>query len=299
MTLPHITVFNVSLALATAMNAWSKILYTRFLWRFDQTMRSILALLLTSCAIATCFSQTQQSVSPELLPDRRVVFRLAAPKAQEVGVFIDSMKTGTQEAMNKNADGLWTVTLDPLKPGIYIYHFIVDGLSIADPVNPRIKLRAKTSASLLEVPGDSEYWEFRDVPHGNVEINFHKASALGSEAREVWVYTPPGYDQNRSKRYPVLYLLHGSNDTPAGWTTVARANFTMDNLLAEQRVREMIIVTPFGHAVPFGSSHQKNTPLFGEYLLKDVMPMIEQKYRVANGRQNRAIAGSRWAEHTP
>ena len=258
-------------------------------------MRLVLMLLLGVPLVGRCFSQTNQLVSPEVLPDNRVVFRVAATNAQQVGVFVDWMKTGAREAMVKDGAGVWSVTLGPVKPGIYIYNFVIDGMNVADPVNPRVKLRARTSASLLEVPGKPpEYWEARDVPHGTVQINFHKASTLGGETREVWVYTPPGYEKDSSKRYPVLYLLHGSNDTPAGWTTVARANFTMDNLLTEKKVQEMIIVTPFGHAVPFGSSRevqQKNTARFEEYLLKEVMPMIEGKYRVAEGRQNRAIAG--------
>ena len=252
-------------------------------------------LLLLLLALLPIHAQNTQLQSPEILPDRRVTFRLAAPNADQVGVFIDSMKANTQEPMAKNDDGVWSATLGPLPPGIYIYHFIVDGLNIADPVNPKIKLRARTSASLLEIPGDpSEYCEPRDVPHGTMHINFHQATALGGETREVWVYTPPGYELNSTRRYPVLYLLHGSNDTPAGWSTVGRANFTLDNLLADKKAREMIVVTPFGHAVPFGASRdsgRQNTPEFEQYLLKDVLPMIEKKYRVAPGRQNRAIAG--------
>jgi enterochelin esterase family protein len=231
-------------------------------------------------------------MSPEILPDNRVIFRIAATNAQSVGVFVDWMKTGSSESLRKDGAGVWSATLGPVKPGIYIYNFIVDGMSIADPVNPKMKIRARTSASLMEVPGKpAEFWEFRDVPHGKVEINFHRASTLGGKVREVWVYTPPGYERESSRKYPVLYLLHGSNDTPAGWTTAGRANFTMDNLLAEKAAREMIIVTPFGHAVPIEARDPKNTQLFEEYLLAEVIPMIEQQYRVAPGRKNRAIAG--------
>lgn len=248
--------------------------------------------LLFFLSVVSAFPQTNLIISPEILPDHRVTFRIGATNAQKVGIFVDWMKTGGQEALTKDDSGIWSITLGPVSPGIYVYNFIVDGLPIADPVNPKVKLRARTSASLLEVPGiTSEYWEARDVPHGTVQINFHKSSVLGNETREVWVYTPPGYEQNRSKTYPVLYLLHGSNDTPAGWTTAAHANFTMDNLLAEGRAREMIIVTPFGHAVRFGSRNGNNTELFEKYLLNDVIPMIEAKYRIASGRTNHGIAG--------
>jgi enterochelin esterase-like enzyme len=227
-----------------------------------------------------------------VLPDNRVVFRIAATNAQSVAVVLDDMKTGTSEPMSKETSGNWSATVGPFKSGIYIYNFVVDGLSIADPVNPRMKLRARTSASLLEVPGKPpEFWECRNVPHGKVQINFHQATALGGQTREVWVYTPPEYERNRTKKYPVLYLLHGSNDTPAGWTQAGRANFTMDNLLAEKAARELIIVTPFGHATPIEARDRRNTELFEAYLLQDVIPMIEREYRVASGRKNRAIAG--------
>jgi enterochelin esterase family protein len=191
-------------------------------------------------------------VSPEVLADHRVVFRVAATNAQSVGVFLDSMKAGTSEPMTKESSGTWSATMGPLQPGIYVYNFVVDGLSVADPVNPKMKLRARTSASLLEVPGNpAEFWEFRDVPHGKVQIHYHRATALGGQTREVWVYTPPGYERNRTKKYPVLYNLAWGATTPqrAGpklgepilrWTICSRMN----------AAREMIIVTPFGHATP-------------------------------------------------
>jgi enterochelin esterase family protein len=233
-------------------------------------------------------------VSPEIHEDGRVTFRLFAPKATEAGFFGDWMDAGTTEKMIKGADGVWTVTL-PLKQGMYIYHFVVDGMTIADPVNPRMKLRARTSASLVEVPGsEPALWQVRDVPHGAVEINWQKSKVLNGETRWIWVYTPPGYEKERQRRYPVLYLLHGSNDIAGGWTLAGNANFILDNLLAAKNAAPMIVVMPFGHAVPFGSPREvqsKNTAVFEDYLLKDVVPYVEAKYRVASGRSNRAIAG--------
>jgi enterochelin esterase family protein len=112
--------------------------------------------------------------------------------------------------------------------------------------------------------------------------------------RQVFVYTPPGYSQNTRTRYPVLYLFHGSNDVAAGWTFTGNANLILDNLIAERKAVPMLIVMPWGHAVPFGSppeTQARNSDLFEKYLLGEVMPMIEQHYRVAAGPQNRAIAG--------
>ncbi len=234
-------------------------------------------------------------ISPEVRPDRRVIFRIQAPKAADVTFFGDWMPVGSQEKMNKDADGVWSVTLGPLEPSIYLYTFTVDGVTIADPVNPRIKLRSRTSASMVEVPANPPaLWQERDVPHGAVEINWEKSQALNGETRAIWIYTPPSYEKDPSRRYPVLYLLHGSNDTAAGWTMAGNANFILDNLLAEKKALPMIAVMPYGHAVPFTAPREKqakNTALFENYLLNDVMPLVESRYRVAPGRESRAIAG--------
>jgi enterochelin esterase-like enzyme len=238
--------------------------------------------------------------SPEVLADGRVTFRLRAAKASAVSVTGDWMAPNTREAMTQGENGVWRVTLGPLQPGIAIYTFDLDGVSIPDPVNPRIKLRARGSASLVEVPGGGggggagELWQPRDVPHGTVEVNWLKSPALQGQTRAVYVYTPPGYDEQTSLRYPVLYLLHGSNDTAAGWTDVGRAHFILDNLLAEGRAVPMIVVMPWGHAVPFDAPREaqsKNTALFEQYLLEDVLPQVERKYRAAPGRENRAVVG--------
>jgi enterochelin esterase family protein len=256
------------------------------------TMKTfITSLLLTSLA---AFAQTPRPdtlVSPEVHPDRRVTFRVRAPKASEVSLFGDWMVPETKQAMTRDEQGVWSTTVGPLEPGLAIYTFTVDGVTTPDPVNPRIKLRARTSASLVDVPGHPpELWEARDVPHGAVEINWAKSKITG-DTRAYYVYTPPGYNPARSARYPVLYLLHGNNDTAAGWTDVGKANFILDNLIAEKRAVPMIIVMPWGHAVPYGGAQSNNTATFERYLLEEVMSQVEGKYRVASGRENRAIVG--------
>ncbi len=242
---------------------------------------------------APTVSSTLQS--PEVSPDHHATFRIFAPKASEVTLTGDWLGSTPPPALSKDESGVWSVTLGPFEPSIYIYSFNVDGMSIPDPVNPAIKLRARTSASLLEVDDDPPaFWEPHDVPHGMVEINWEKSKVINGETRAFWVYTPPGYAKT-NRRYPVLYLLHGSNDTPAGWTMVGNANFVLDNLLAEGKIRPMIVVTPFGHATPFGvrvpEGGVTNDALFEDYLLKDVIPTVEARYRVAPGRENRAITG--------
>lgn len=234
-------------------------------------------------------------ISPTVEADRNVTFRIRAPKASEVSISGDWMPLGSQKPLFKGDDGVWSVTVGPIDIGMYLYSFTVDGMNIADPINPRMKLRSRTSASIVEVSGDTPaFWQLRDVPHGSVDINWHKSKVINGETRPIWVYTPPGYEKNPNKRYPVVYLLHGSNDTAAGWTTAGNANLIIDNLIAEKKALEMIVVMPYTHAVPFGSPREiqaKNTPLFEQYLLEDVMPLAEAKYRIKNGSSNQALAG--------
>jgi enterochelin esterase-like enzyme len=236
--------------------------------------------------------------SPEVQPDGKVTFRLRAPKAAAVTIAGEWSRANappnTPEKLTKDAAGVWSITVGPLPPNIYIYVFDVDGMSIPDPINPRVKLRARGSASMVEVPG-GEPWEARDVPHGALAVHTHTAAALGKSTRQFLVYTPPDYDKSRAARYPVVYLLHGNNDLAVGWTMAGKANLILDNLIADKKAVPMIVVMPWGHALPFGArpaeGEPSNNDLFERYLLEDVRPLVEAKYRTAPGRRNRAVVG--------
>ena len=261
-------------------------------------MKTKLLLLLVALLIAaSSFAQTPPPdglVSPEVHPDGKVTFRLRAAKAAEVTLFGDWMPVGSKHPMTKDAEGIWSATISSIEPTIHLYSFTVDGVTMADPVNPRIKLRQRTSASLVEIPAKGAPWEVRDVPHGSVESNWLRTAVINGETRQVFVYLPPGYEKNPKQKYPVLYLLHGSGDTAESWTQVGATNLILDNLIAEKKAKPMIVVMPLGHAVPFGSPREvqaKNVPLMEAYVLKDLMPWAEAKYRIASGRQNHAIAG--------
>ena len=233
-----------------------------------------------------------ESPQPEIHDDGMVTFRIQAPKAERVLLRGDWLKRGEELEMSKDDDGVWTASAGPFPPGNHIYGFETDGAPIPDPENASVKLRATRAGSFFHISGDA-IWEPRDVPHGNVEINFHLSQELG-DTRWYSVYTPPGYQHNTNKSYPVLYLLHGSNDTAIGWVMIGAANFILDNLIAEASAQEMIVVMPFGHAVPHGSPREvqaTNTDRFEQYLLNDVVPLVESKYRVQSERKARAIAG--------
>ncbi len=257
-------------------------------------MRRILISLLLLAGVALA-QAPRPAVSPEVLPDRRVTFRLAAPKASEVTLWGDWMQGGAREILVKDASGVWSVTVGPFEPNIYTYTFSVDGVGTADPTNNQVKPSARTpGSSVLEVPGPGMIYEVRDVPHGRIEANWYASPVIGG-TRRFYVYTPPGYGSDAAARYPVLYLLHGNGDTEGEWPWYGRANFILDNLLAEGKVRPMLVVMPYGHTVPPNEltveNRPRNTQMMEDDVLKDIIPAVEARYRTAPGPMNRAIAG--------
>ncbi len=245
-------------------------------------------------------------VSPEVHPDRTVTFRLRAPQASVVTLTGDwlatpAASTGGTIPMTKDSAGIWSVTTPPLEATVHLYFFTMDGVTMADPVNPKIKLRVRTSGSLVEVPGDPiPLWQVRDIPHGSVDWNTQH-SAVYNDTHEFLVYLPPGYHTGKTK-YPVLYLVHGAGDTALAWTTAGAANLILDSLIADKKALPMIVVMPFnGSNAPVpsagaargangGRGGAGNTQ-FEDYMLKELIPFVDTNYRVAPGRPNRAMAG--------
>ncbi len=225
---------------------------------------------------------------PLVLPDRRVTFRLYAPKASEVILSSELWKrTNYTEPLKKDEKGLWSLTVGPLAPGFYDYYFIVDGVSLPDPANGHIKPGRVTTQSELDVPGTEAGWEaLRNVPHGEVRSIFYYSKSLNA-VRRMQVYLPPGYETGR-ERYPVFYLLHGGGDTDDGWVAIGRANLIMDNLLADGKAKPMILVMPYQFTSPSGSAE---TAPFAKDLIEDVIPYVESTFRTLTGSANRGIGG--------
>jgi len=191
--------------------------------------------------------------------------------------------------MAKNTNGVWEVTLGPLEPGAYRYNFNVDGLSVIDPRNAAISESNNNVWSLVCVPG-SDVMDARDVPHGAVAAVTYYSKTL-QRFRRLHVYTPPGYETGKGK-FPVFYLLHGAGDCDEAWTSVGRAGFILDNLLAAGKVKPMIVVMPAGHTGPFRMGGPRSTSdEFSKDFLNDIMPFVEKRYRVYTDRKHRAMAG--------
>jgi len=233
--------------------------------------------------------------SPEVRPDRTVTFRLRAPNAKEVSV--GGEWGGGEKPLSKDEQGVWTVTLGPLPAELYGYHLTVDGLQMLDPSNSAVKPMRSPRTSIVEVPGDPPLiHEYRNVPRGTVRMHEYTSRSLGKR-RSLNAYTPPGYDGDPAQRYPVLYLFHGAGDNQATWTVMGRANVIVDNLLADGKVKPMVIVMPDGHATPAAppqgaaDGRSRNLGVFERDLLEDVIPFVEANYRVRTDSTNRAIAG--------
>ncbi len=228
-------------------------------------------------------------ISPLFGKNGAVTFQIKAPEAKQVAVS-GKMIEGTQ-ALIRGEDGLWSVTLDSVSPGIYEYSFIIDGVKMVDPGNPSLKPQRSPNTSILHLAADAVY-DFREVPHGTVHTHAHRSMPIG-RFREFQVYTPPGYEKGTDS-YPLLVLQHGHSDTFATWVAHGKAHWILDNLIAEKRAVPMIVVMLDGHPIPesYGDGRSPaNTEELRRDLLEATLPMVETLYRVKSGRENRAIAG--------
>jgi enterochelin esterase-like enzyme len=238
--------------------------------------------------------------SPEVGADRSVTFRLHAPEAKAVMVSGDF---GRDAQLRKGEGGLWSVTVGPLDPEMYVYYFTVDGVRLTDPNNAQVKIGyvTTTTTSLLTVPGDKPaFYDVQDVPHGEIRTLLYKSKSNGV-TRELTVYLPPGYDEARGRRYPVLYLLHGFANDHHSWHRYGRANDILDNLLAQRALEPFLVVMPLGYGgahvngdgtgIAPAAGERGDIALYERDLLEDVIPMIDRKYRTMADRKHRAIVG--------
>jgi enterochelin esterase-like enzyme len=240
-------------------------------------------------------------ISPEVHTDKTVTLRFRAPGATQVQVVGEITQGKGPAAMTKDGEGIWTITLGPLPPEIWSYNFQVQGVDVTDPSNPSIKPTppGQAMSSFVEVPDDhSSFYDARPVPHGEVRMIIYESKVMGVQ-RWLWVYTPPDYDKS-DKKYPVLYLLHGNGEAQNGWVMNGRANVIFDNLLADHKAQPMIVVMPQGHAlqaagvaplIRLSGETEMYSPKFSPDLIEDIIPFVEEKFRVRQDPDDRAIAG--------
>lgn len=233
-----------------------------------------------------------QVVSPEVGDAGTVTFRIYAPNATRAMLTSPDVQGIEQGGapMVRSEEGIWETTLGPVEPGAYRYHFSLDGVNVVDPSNPKTSESNAHTWSLVYVSG-SEYWDTRDVPHGAIaEVTYYSSSLQAF--RRMHVYTPPGYEAGGGE-YPVLYLLHGASDSDDSWSTVGRAGFILDNLIASGEAVPMVVVMPAGHTGPFSFGAPGGLPIadFTQDFIDDIRPYVESHYRLVGDRAHRAIAG--------
>jgi enterochelin esterase-like enzyme len=192
--------------------------------------------------------------------------------------------------MVKGPDGIWSITLGPFDPEIYNYSFLIGGATVIDSANKILKT-GLFPASLLDVPGNPpRFDQIQNVPHGTLQIRSY-ASTPYKKQRSLYVYLPPQYDREPSRRFPVLYLGHGNGDDESAWAIEGRAGVILENLIAEGKAVPMIVVMPYGQSSAAEGSTPEGIAALGKEVLDDVIPLVEKNYRALAGRDNRAIAG--------
>jgi enterochelin esterase-like enzyme len=281
--------------------------------------RLLTLMMILGCALCWGQSDCKPSTAnvmgaqyPCVYPDNRATFRLAAPDARKVQV-----RLGKNYDMERGSDGVWSVTVPPQVVGFHYYYLVVDGVQVNDPASEAFYGSGRQSGG-IEIPEKGvDYYDAKDVPHGEIRSRIYFSTVTGAW-RQCFVYTPPDYDTNIKARYPVLYLLHGGGEDQRGWGIQGRADFILDNLIAEKKAKPMLIVmdsmaarragepAPVRSAASAGGPAQPGArsaprlpggmsgtgnPVYSEVVVKDLIPMIDSTYRTLTNRENRAMAG--------
>ena len=252
----------------------------------------ILVALMAFGSITTASAQFQRTPTPNdtlqsvrRQADGSVVFSIYAPKARTVSVAGDVVPWGAQPEVKENPNGVWNITVKDVKPGTYRYHFVVDGLNVYDPKGP---LASETTA-IAEIGDGTEFDAMKDVPHGAMAQRYYHSKVLNT-TRRLHVWTPAGYETSKEK-LPVFYLIHGGGDTDNGWPTVGRAGFILDNLLAEGKIKPMIVVMPNANIPAQKRDMSDLMDNFTNDLMGSIIPFIESNYRCLTDKDHRAIGG--------
>ncbi|RDB02632.1 alpha/beta hydrolase-fold protein [Runella aurantiaca] len=233
-------------------------------------------------------SNVRNAKYPQILPDNRVIFKVKAPDAHKVQVDL-----GKKYDMVKDTAGFWNVTTEVVSRGFHYYSLIIDGVAVVDPASETFYGMGR-QASGIEIPyKEGGFYALKDVPHGDIRIKKYFSKATNTW-REMYVYTPPGYDKS-SEKYPVLYLLHGGGEDQRGWATQGRTDLILDNLIAQQKAKPMIIAMLDGNFYSNGGGvagfGEPQLRAFENELKNAAIPFIESNFRVETDAKNRALAG--------
>ncbi len=234
---------------------------------------------------------------PRIHSDLRITLRFRAPEARKVQVVGNfGLGKGGPWEMERGEGGIWTVTTPPVIPGFHYYKLSVDGAEVNDPASDSFFGTGRPTSG-IEIPEKGvDFYHCKEVPHGEVRSRWYRSKVTG-QTRHVMVYTPPDYDSDSRKRYPVLYLQHGGGEDETGWSRQGHMNFILDNLIAAGKARPMIVVMEKGYATRAGERAapggrgRGDGGAFEDVVIKDLIPMIDATYRTNPNRTHRAIAG--------
>jgi enterochelin esterase-like enzyme len=270
--------------------------------------KTIAALFAATLISVACFAQASQPAIaedfkpstlnqpgqefPQVNSQGYVRFRIKAPLADSVKVSLGLGGRGGT-ILIKGADGFWTGTTEgPMDEGFHYYHLTIDGGTFNDPgtLNYYGSVRWESG---IEIPAhDQDFYALKDVPHGNVQQVLFPSKST-STSRRAFVYTPPGYDKDKSKKYPVLYLQHGWGEDETAWSNQGHANLIMDNLINEGKTKPFIIVMTYGmtNEVKWGKIREFKIEPFQTVLIDELIPYVDANFRTMTNRENRAMAG--------
>jgi enterochelin esterase-like enzyme len=240
--------------------------------------------------VLTCAALAAQ-ITQRVNPDLSVTYFVNAPDAKDVRLADSVFSLGPPGlALTKGSDGIWSVTTPPYEPGTHRYGFVLDGVITGDfwDTAPKDRLpRGHFPFELIDVRGSQPlFHDLQQVPHGVVHIETFSSPLFGRDVR-CFVYTPPGYEAS-SRQYPALYLLHGLGDQPDTWTDFGYADRIVDNFIAAGKGRDLIVVMP-----DTGAANRANQPLdlVEHYMLEELIPFAEKKYRIDPSPAARYLAG--------
>ena len=233
-------------------------------------------------------------ISPEVKEDHGVTFRIKAPEAKSVSVRGQWSKEPL--ILTRGNEGVWTADEKSVPAGVWEYSFVVDNVTMLDPGNPVLKPMREPRVSILHIASSPlQTWDFQDVPHGAVHQHSYLSKVL-NRPREVWIYTPPGYETENANKYPLLVLQHGSGDNQQTWVAHGKAHWILDNLIAAGKAKPMVVVMLDGHPLGnggYGDPAKRSAAMeaFRRELFEDALPLVESRYRVKKDAANRGIVG--------
>jgi enterochelin esterase-like enzyme len=269
-----------------------KILVTR-----NYLASSVLTLLLCSLSIGFAKAQLKensvpaptnnaQNQCPCIMPDNSVVFQLKAPNAQKVQIDL-----GKRYDMLKDTNGIWTVRTEPVVSGFHYYFLVIDDVPVADPASQSFYGTGKMT-SAIDIPEKGiDFYDIKDVPHGSISSRYYY-SKIDDCWKMLFVYTPPGYDQNSNTKYPVVYIQHGGGEDETGWVKQGKTNLILDNLIADNKAKPMIIVMANGNSRSgIGGYTSEAMARFKKEITQNIVPFVDENYRTLADAKNRAICG--------